>query len=128
MSTLTSEEKLKKIVILVDLHNITAYEIAKNTTISEAGVGKILNKLSKKPHINSVNAIYNYVIKYENAPIDYTNEKEFSPAINKTNYATILTKVENLIKNLEAIKDPDVNILKELKAAYDLRADLSTSK
>lgn len=127
MNTLTNEEKLKKIIILTELHDITAYEIAKNTTISEAGVGKILNKVSKKPHTNTVNSIYNYVIKYEKKDVNYTTEEEKLPVVNEKsqpNYNPILLKLNKLIKEMEAIEDPDLHDLKNLKDAYDFRTTL----
>lgn len=130
MNTLTNEEKLKKIIVLTELHDITAYEIAKNTTITEAGVGRILNKVSKKPHTNTVNSIYNYVIKYEKKDINYTTEEEKLPVVNEKsppNYNSILIKLKKLIKELEEIEDPDLHDLKNLKDAYDFRSSLTSA-
>jgi len=59
------EEILDNIVKLVEKHNISAYSISKNTGISEAGIGKILNKKVKRPHKTTLETILNYLSKLE---------------------------------------------------------------
>ncbi len=63
---ITKQEKLKKIIIYVEDNDISAYEIAKNTKLTEAGIGKILNKVSKNPREMTVDAIYNYLFAKQN--------------------------------------------------------------
>ncbi len=58
---LTKEEKLQKIIDYVEKNDVSAYEIAKNTKLTEAGIGKILNKKSKQPREITVDEIYKYL-------------------------------------------------------------------
>ena len=57
-------DMVDQIIKLAENKGVTAYEIAKNTSLSEAGIGKILNGKSKRPHQSSVESILNYLKKY----------------------------------------------------------------
>ena len=62
---LTKSQKLNKIINQVRIEGISAYRISKATKISEAGLGKILNKISKNPQERTVEALWNYLFKEE---------------------------------------------------------------
>ena len=62
---LSKSQKLNKIINHVKEEGISAYSISKATNISEAGLGKILNKVSKNPQERTVDVIYNYLFKEE---------------------------------------------------------------
>lgn len=70
--------KLNKIINYVTENNISAYVIAKNTGISEAGVGKILNKVSINPREHNINLIYNYLFIDNNILVLKKDGVEFS--------------------------------------------------
>lgn len=72
------QNKLNFIYDTVKEHNITSYEIYKNTTLTEAGASKIINRESSNPHLRSINEIYNYLNnKYgENAIVVNTTIQE----------------------------------------------------
>lgn len=53
----TKEKKLQRIKDSIKAEKITAYEIAKNTTLSEVGIHKILNGSIKSPNGSTLNAI-----------------------------------------------------------------------
>jgi len=61
MYGLTKKEKLKFILEKVSELEVSAYDIAKNTTLTESGVLRILNGTSKNPQENSLNAIILYL-------------------------------------------------------------------
>ncbi|MGG8495934.1 hypothetical protein ACQY1Q_05935 [Tenacibaculum sp. TC6] len=71
---ISKEEKINKILDFTQKNNISAYEIAKNTKLTEAGVGKILNKSSKNPRDLTVDEIYYYLFNDDNYPINETTE------------------------------------------------------
>ena len=53
--------KLKKVKELIKKYNVTAYEISKNTSLTAAGVQKIINGQSEKPLNVTLDTIYNYL-------------------------------------------------------------------
>lgn len=61
MNILTKKEKLKFVLEKVKEMEVTAYDIAKNTTLTEAGILRILNGTSKNPQENSLNSILIYL-------------------------------------------------------------------
>ena len=63
MYGLSKEEKLNFILQEVEKNNISAYEISRNTNLTDAGVGRILNKTVKNPHENTLNAIIEFLFK-----------------------------------------------------------------
>jgi hypothetical protein len=67
------ENRIDQIISEVKNKKISAYLIAQNTKLTEAGVGKVLNKFSKNPRDLTVDAIYAYLFlnKKQNE-----NEKE----------------------------------------------------
>ena len=59
--TMDRQEKLKKVKSLIKKYNVTAYEISKNTSLTAAGVQKIINGQSEKPLIVTLDTIINYI-------------------------------------------------------------------
>jgi len=85
-----NEKRIQRLKDVIKMEKITAYEIAKKTSLSEVGIGKIINGTIKKPNISTIEILSaflcsNYKInkewvntgegskKYMNIP----NEKEF---------------------------------------------------
>lgn len=54
-------DKLELIKKTIKEHNITAYEIGKETKLSSVGVQKIINGESKKPNALTVDKIFEYL-------------------------------------------------------------------
>ena len=148
MNALTREEKLENIYKLVDNHQISAYSIAKNTGLSESGIGKILNKRNTKPHNTTVNLIYEYVNNYvkqliqpKETPLEVkeTNQSEYQiNHKNPSNYSDLppehiealknkfqgmLVSINDIIKNIEVLP-ASVNQINQLKEAEIARADI----
>ncbi|MBE7691296.1 S24 family peptidase [Tenacibaculum piscium] len=73
------EQVINKIIDYAKKNNVSAYLIAQNTKLSEAGVGKILNKSSKNPRDLTIEAICDYLFN------NHDSEKEGSL---ETNNAT----------------------------------------
>lgn len=100
LNKIRKKEKLEIILNYVEKHNISAYKIAKETKISEAGIGKILNKLSKNPQERTIDAIYDYLFS---KTIDLSKSKHDQPL---TEYPvnemqeTFKTKSGNIIDEL----------------------------
>lgn len=65
MYNLTKKEKLDFIKQEINKKNISAYIISKNTNLTEAGVGKILNGTVKNPHESSIDTILLYLEKIQ---------------------------------------------------------------
>lgn len=81
-------EKMKmldRIIELVDSKGVSAYEIANNIGLTEAGVGKILNRKSKNPRDNSLVQILNYVERRGESSREVAKPKESYPTNNSKN-------------------------------------------
>lgn len=55
------EKKLSFIIELCDKHDITAYEIGKETDLNTSGVQRILNREVNKPRNKTLNTILDYI-------------------------------------------------------------------
>ena len=82
MNILTKTEKLEIIKYQVKENNISAYSIAEKTTLTQAGVGKILNGGVKNPHESTINELWNFINNYllgrenpQNYHIEHVNPK-----------------------------------------------------
>lgn len=103
---ISKQKKLNLIFQIMDSYDVSNYEIAQHTGISEAGLGSIKNGDTKNPREITVNAIYNYLInKYGNPPkVSISNEEFLShipepqPTINPTVREVELT-LKNILKN-----------------------------
>lgn len=91
MKTLTKKQKIDFIRKLVDEQKITAYVIAKNTDLTESGIQRVLNGITENPHINTVNGIYNYLIRLY--PMD-VNKSITGPEIEEINESFARNKEE----------------------------------
>lgn len=63
MYNLSKKEKLEFVLEKCKELSISAYEIAKNTSLTEAGIIRILNGTSKNPHENTLNSIILFLEK-----------------------------------------------------------------
>lgn len=96
MSQLTTTEKLKTIIKICEANNITAYEIGKNTNLTQAGVQRILNGEVKKPRTETVDTIYKYLVKNDVVNEDATQYKTASKILDAMPVEKI---IEYIIKN-----------------------------
>jgi hypothetical protein len=124
MSGLSKESKLEIILETVKDHNITAYEIGKNTKISTFAVQKILKGETKKPNELTLNAI----LEFLQEAITATDYKEVSnnTILNEPKESYYLdSKPKTLVEELQGriIKLTDENArlkeeIEELKSLY----------
>jgi len=63
MSTLNTEKRMQNIIQFCNKYDITAYEIEKNTKLTQAGVQRILNNQTKKPRKKTLIIIEKYLNK-----------------------------------------------------------------
>ena len=94
MNYLTKQEKLKIILKKIKELNISAYEIAKNTSLTEAGIGKILNGSVKNPHENTLNSI-----------LEYLNNSKFKENFEEIIHIIEEPKQKNIKSKIEAIEE-----------------------
>ena len=94
MNYLTKQEKLKIILEKIKQLNISAYEIAKNTSLTEAGIGKILNGSVKNPHENTLDSI-----------LKYLNESKFKDNPDEIIHIIEEPKQKNIRSKIEAIEE-----------------------
>lgn len=92
MNHLTKQEKLKIILEKIKELNVSAYEIAKNTSLTEAGIGKILNGTVKNPHDNTLNSILHYL---NNSKFN-DNFEEIIHIIEEPKQKNIKSKIEEI--------------------------------
>jgi transcriptional regulator with GAF, ATPase, and Fis domain len=100
MYGLTKKEKLQFVLENVQKLQITAYDISKNTTLTEAGVSRILNGTSKNPQENSLNAIIIYLeskVVGTNLNENFTQSQFEEP---KSNYGEDLRDLVNCQKEM----------------------------
>lgn len=62
--------ELKEIIREIRERGLTAYEIAKNTPLTEVGINKILNGESKRPHNSTLNELRKYLRQID-SPTSY---------------------------------------------------------
>jgi predicted transcriptional regulator len=117
MSGLSKEGKLEIILETVKDHNITAYEIGKNTKISTFAVQKILKGETKKPNELTLNAILEFLQK----AITATDYKEGignlilkEPQENYYADSKPKTLVEELQGRIIKLTDEQVNLMREI--------------
>jgi len=61
MYGLSKKQKLDFILEKVTELELSAYEISKGTTLTEAGISRIIRKIAKNPHENSLNQILEFL-------------------------------------------------------------------
>jgi len=108
MSFSEKQKKLKLVIDLCQKHNISAYEIGKNTSLTDAGVHKILTGESKNPNHSSLNIMLKYVgdkitgSKTHDPSIDtswYKKEQTPDASVEDIIAEKVLSKVELLFKD-----------------------------
>ncbi|RTY90657.1 hypothetical protein EKM01_09440 [Flavobacterium sp. RSP46] len=92
---ISKQQKLEYIKTTVYDFSISAYNIASNTNLTEAGIARILKGIAKNPHESSLNEIISYIHTY-NGPED-VNEKHIVDILNP--YYTPPISIETEIKN-----------------------------
>jgi transcriptional regulator with XRE-family HTH domain len=109
MYNLSKIEKLNFVLEKCKELSISAYEIAKNTDLTEAGIIRILNGTSKNPHENTLNSIILFLEKKvlgknigKNLHIIEEEKEEY----NKSN------RTEDYIKCLEERNNLNIKITK----------------
>lgn len=99
-------QKLELILNLVKEHNLTAYEIGKNTNISTFAVQKILKGDTKKPNVRTLNAILFFI---ENAIVG-TDVKDFVEEPNENSY----TKAgHDYFEDYSKLQEDHIKLMKE---------------
>lgn len=93
---LNKTEKLKKILYLIEKYNITAYEIGKNTNLNTAGIERIIKKAVKNPREETVNILYDYIIKKSNS-IANENEQVNEPQEVYSDKLSAMEEIKNCL-------------------------------
>lgn len=114
MYGLTKLQKLKFILETLAENKISAYEISKNTKLTEAGVSRIIRKVAKNPHESSLDQILEFLIDKNLAKElisyqkDQVSEKEeiYSKAIMKevNNNPLVICLNEKNVLTMEVLK------------------------
>ncbi len=100
--------RIDKLVTLINENNITAYEIAQNTSLTINGVQKIIDGVTEKPRSRTLDDIENYLNKklflVNEAPEHYkTSDSKF---YNKDGSpATLKQLSEYVVRNVEMFKE-----------------------
>lgn len=93
-----SEDILKRVIFSINKLNLTGYEIAEKTSLSQVGIDKILNGKSKKPRKKTINILYNLLCKKYNISKDWlkygVGDMYDSPKL------TFEDSIDNLIRRL----------------------------
>ena len=66
---------LEEILEEIEKRGLTAYKISQETTLTEAGLGKIINRITKKPNKATLDILKSYLTNY-NANTDSLIKKE----------------------------------------------------
>lgn len=98
MSSLTNKQKLKTIIEICERHNITAYEIGKNTNLNQSGVQRLLNGEVKKPRTETLDTILSYLKKSDIVVIQEP-EAQYQKASKILDGLPVEKIVEYIIKN-----------------------------
>ena len=115
MYGLTKKEKLEFVLKTVKEKQYSAYDIAKNTQLTEAGITRILDGTSKKPQENSLDAIMHFLIEKQTG-----SEYKIKNTVNYVNESTDVEYNINYQKeNIVLTKQ----IIKYMQEAYDLLAE-----
>ncbi|WP_295093691.1 hypothetical protein [uncultured Flavobacterium sp.] len=118
MYGLSKREKLKFILEKVEEIQLSAYEISKGTTLTEAGVSRILKGIAKNPHEKSLNIILEYLeskSKLNDVRTDDTSLNQSKKESDLIKYAECLEKENILIKEVLRLQA----ILRENNIPFD---------
>jgi len=81
--------ELKEIVETIKNNNITAYEIAKSTLLTEVGINKILNGTSQNPRKSTLKMLEEYITSYGKGNIANQGSITTNTQINSANQIDI---------------------------------------
>jgi hypothetical protein len=121
---ITKKEKIEKIINHVRNKGISAYAISKNTKLTEAGIGKILNKSSKNPRDLTVDALFRYLFNQEDFQNSTNKEVQEIKEFDSLNIDKKLNKIYDL---LEFLKDSGKETKNKIEANRDLIAQTNRS-
>lgn len=113
------QEKLKKVKDLIKKYNVTAYEISKNTSLTAAGVQKIINGQSEKPLSVTLDTIYNYLTTHY--PHNGATHNINSNGNNNTppqQDSQVQTQENNIYSEMIATQRELIDTLKEQNSQY----------
>lgn len=68
---------VEEVINMIKESGITAYEIAKNTPLSEVGINKILNGSSKNPRKSTLLVLYDYITNKKGLLSEPNNDNEY---------------------------------------------------
>lgn len=111
--------KLKKVKDLIKKYNVTAYEISKNTSLTAAGVQKIINGQSEKPLSVTLDTIYNYLTTHY--PHNGATHNINSNGKNNTppqQDSQVQTQENNIYSEMIATQRELIDTLKEQNSQY----------
>ena len=111
--------KLKKVKDLIKKYNVTAYEIRKNTSLTAAGVQKIINGQSEKPLSVTLDTIYNYLTTHY--PHNGATHNINSNGNNNTppqQDSQVQTQENNIYSEMIATQRELIDTLKEQNSQY----------
>ena len=111
--------KLKKVKDLIKKYNVTAYEISKNTSLTAAGVQKIINGQSEKPLSVTLDTIYNYLTTHY--PHNEATHNINSNGNNNTppqQDSQVQTQENNIYSEMIATQRELIDTLKEQNSQY----------
>lgn len=110
MSAPIKQMMLDYVLLAFKQHKITYYEVANNTSLTEAGVGKVLKGISKNPHTNTIKELYDYISSNYSIPMlanSVNDSKKEEIKLKKT------TPEEQIISNLELFMDNKIKAATE---------------
>lgn len=123
MYDLTKQQKLNFIKEQVTILQIRAYEIAKNTSLTEAGIGKILNGTVKNPQERSLNEIIEYLEKKMlGSNTDNTSNTVKKTDLNESIEKQSTNNFEDLIKYAECLEKEN-KLIKEIVKLHGILRD-----
>jgi predicted transcriptional regulator len=107
MLHLGKKEKLQLIKEMIDVLGVKAYEIAKNTTLTESGIGKILNGKVQNPQERSLNEMFNYLNNINNSNINMLKEdtEEYKITANQEKLIDCLNEQVRLMKEISRLQN-----------------------
>ena len=112
--------KLKKVKELIKKYNVTAYEISKHTSLTAAGVQKIINGQSEKPLSVTLDTIYNYLTTHypHNGATHNINSLGNTTAQQDTQAPGQEIKENNIYSEMIATQRELIDTLKEQNFQY----------
>lgn len=86
---ISKQEKLNEIFDIIKKHNVSNYEISKNTGVSEAGLGSITNGNVKNPRLTTVEAIHSYLVRKYTSKVKLLSPKNEVIALPEEDYMMV---------------------------------------